>query len=279
MQGGVISQQIELKTGEFDWMATRLTSRKYYPPKQGANFNPDRALTVADLNPKPYQPTYIPGTEGMGVQVGKWKQQRALIFALAPTVPFADEVRHFASKRGSWNNYFNYWEIPILSQHKVDALNEVWLLIVDSYFELQWLNRTIELHWNYQVDERNWAILRHRIKGLNTFWETGEIQESRPCSVSHLYEGMSKEEVELAAISSIQELLRNHQWTPKTASSLQRVCVNYLRHKQSSYHLLLKQGVPYLKAFTQINQTIARAYPWLEDECFFQIKLKSEDGQ
>jgi hypothetical protein len=58
-----------------------------------------------------------------------------------------------------------------------------------------------------------------------------------------------------------------------------RACVNYLRHQESAYHLMLKmnsnnKGGDYQRTFKKINQAIASAYPWLEAECQRQINLK-----
>lgn len=87
---------------------------------------------------------------------------------------------------------------------------------------------------------------------------------------------MSRDEVEKSALECIRGLSCSPQWIPKTESSRNRICVNYLRHRQSAYHLLLKQDLPYLKAFTLVNQAIASSYPWLIAEATLQIKKKSK---
>lgn len=257
-------------------MSTRLTPRKYYPPSTVEVVASNKPLTSYDLNPKPQFNPEMPGIEGIGIQTGRWKQELALLVQLAPRNPFADNVRGFVGKHGSWNSTFNYWEAPILSQHKGDALNEVWRWVEDAFFEIDWSSPTIELHWNYALSEKALRLLKHKVTQLNSFWELGEI-DYLETSVSLVYTALRREQIEQDALETQRALLPGSQWVPQSKRSKNRLCVNYLRHRQSCYHLLLKQEVPYLKAFRDINQAIAQAYPWLSEECSRQIGSKQKE--
>lgn len=265
---------IKLIIGEYDWQSTRLSPRKYYPPSLKKDNILSHPLTNADVNPKPVRTIIIPGVEGIGVSIGKYKGVKSLIVSFAHPTPFIDSIRIFAIKHyATWNDIFNVWDIPVLSQNKSNALGEIWDLIEESYFELPWSN--IELHWNYLISEKSLVALSNRIEQLNNFWESGVI-DYYPPEVNLVYQGLSKQEVIKNAIAAFYEYLPNAKWKPEEASTeaLDKLCVNYLRHKCSSYHLLLKTELSYSKVFHKINEVIALCYPWLENEAKQQILRK-----
>lgn len=266
--------EVKLINEEYDWLATRLTPRNLYPPKPKV-YTENKDLTAADLNPKPIAVTVIPGAQGIGVRNGKYKGERCLLIHLACATPFTDEIRAFAKKNlAAWNNVFNTWDIPILSQNKINALNEVWEKVEEAYFELPW--SVLELHWHYAIGQNNLEVLSKKIKQLNKFWETGVI-DYIPAQVNIVYQGFTKQELERQAIASFYEHLPQAKWNPKQASkeAIDRLCVNYLRHKCSSYHVLLQSELSYLKVFRDINEAIAKYYPWLFQEAKQQIERKN----
>lgn len=280
-------QQIKLCIGEYDWMATRLTPRKYYPPKPKIE-DPRTADEI--INSRPSNPIFIPGVEGMGVAATRWKGwgEWVLTLQLACTLPFNSEVMKLVKKKGRWNDVFNYWEIPMLSRHEKEAMPEIWQWIVDAFLEIPWSHHTIELHWNYNVGDRNYRILKRKIEYINNFWETGEI-DYPDIHLSLVCRSISKEALEKVAISHMRYLVntlggRITSWVPHSQSTLNRAAINYLRHRKSSYHLLLERlpqedekakETAYLKVFLQINSAIAFEYPWLKQECDRQIQIKT----
>lgn len=285
-----MEQKLKLIYGESDWVATRLTPRPYYPPS--SFFDKNNALTTpltnADVNPKPFKPIYISGVEGIGVQIdtiqiNKHKgrkslsKERCLTVKLALAYPF--ESLGFTQRVNAvWNPAFNTWDIPILSQSKGSALSEVWQRIEEAFFEIQWISATLELHWNYSISEKDSSALRNRINRLNNFWESGEINYDT--SVPDLvYPHFSQIELEEKAAKHFQRLYPAKNVRPK----LKTLCVNYLRHETSAYHLLLR-SLPqdkdrqsgYRDAFSKINREIAKYYPYLEEECLRQITLREQ---
>lgn len=248
-----------LKLGEYDWCATRLTPRKYYPPK--AQPESDQPWEPSRFDPGAI---CIPGIEGIGIQF-----ERCLVARLAIATPFSDTVRLFAKHRlCKWNDVFNTWDTPILSQSAKNALEEIWGLIEAAFFDLPWGSGNVEIHWNYAISDKSLNALQKRITALNNFWDfkTPEIE------IDIIYRGLSQAEIEAAAIESLKEL-PFCKWEPHSKAALNRLCVNYLRHRQSSYHVLLQSQMPHLRAFGQVNRAIAQAYPWLEEEALRQIGL------
>lgn len=250
-----------------DWLATRLTPRKYYPPE---TFSTD---TKASIYPSKWHPSLIkiPGVEGFNVVVGNYKSQRCLLVQLAKTFPFADNTRIFAKRRlANWNDVFNTWDIPILSQLKNFALKEVWNIIETAFFELDWDSLELELHWQYAISERSTQVLKSRVEKLNNFWDTG-IVEFYDCETNLIITGISKEELEI----EVYRVYKSFQWDANTKdTAMAKLCVDFLRHKKSAYHLLLNTDQAYLQTFKQINQAIASAYPWLKNEAMRQISIK-----
>lgn len=267
-------QQIKLITGEYDWMATRLSSRKFRPPSIKKEIMGDKPLTAYDLNPKPYTVTTILGVEGMGVEIGKYRGQRCLLLRLAHATPFVDTLLIYCRQNlAVWNDVFNVWDIPILSQNKSNALREIWGKIEEIYFEIPWTD--IELHWRYSISDQNLSALKGRIYQLNNFWASGVIDYA-PIEVSLVYQGFTQQQLEKEAIASFHKHLPQAKWSPENAEqeALNRLCVNYLRHKCSAYHVLLKSELSYSRVFRDISLAIASCYPWLKNEAVRQLKSK-----
>lgn len=261
--------KLELR-GDSDWMATRLTPRKYYPPKPSS----EGSLYTSRWHPGLIE---IPGVEGFWVSVGKYKSERCLLLQLAARHPFRDEVRKLAQKKlATWNATFNTWDIPILSQVAKDALAEVWDLIEVCFFELPWSHEVLELHWQYSTSESNFQVIDRRVDQLNQFWDNGSV-DFYDFSTSLVFPGLSLAEIEEKSYKAFQELRPNSVWKPESEGSMHNLCVNYLRHRESAYHLLLKTEQDYLKTFRQINREIARVYPWLKDAAEKQIRIKEEN--
>lgn len=266
--------EIALITNQPDWLSTRLTPNRHYPSQQ-KEITLDRPLTAADLNPKPIKEIVIPGAEGIAVEIGKFGRERALIVRIAIATPFHQSVTGFAKNHlGRWNSVFNTWDIPILSQVKSDALREVWGKIEDAFFELPW--HLVELHWHYSISENDLGVLTKRLKHLNNFWNSAVVHY--PVSlISLVYPHLSTDEVVAQAIAAYRKLYPRGVWNPDKASStaLDGLCVNYLRHECSSYHVLLDSEISPLRAFRDINTAVGVAYPWLKDTADKQIKAKS----
>lgn len=260
--------------GQSDWLATRLTPNKFYPP-QPKEVVISRPLTAADVNPKPIKEIVIPGAEGISVEVGKFGRGKSLLLRIAIATPFHHSVMRFAKNHlGKWNSIFNTWDIPILSQVKSDALREGWGKIEDAFFELPWY--LIELHWHYSISENDLSVLEKRLKHLNNFWNNA-IVNYPVSSISLVYPHLSKDEVVNQAIAAYRKLYPRGKWNPDKASdtALQGLCVNYLRHECSAYHVLLESEVSYSRAFRDINNAIAIAYPWLKAVAEKQISSRS----
>lgn len=250
-----------------DWMATRLTSRKHYPPKPSV---------TASYYVLPFHPSIIktPGVEGFGIKIGKYKGEPSLLVSIALQHPFTDVARQFAKRKlAAWNDVVNIWDIPILSQSKKNAIAEVWDVIETAFFELQWSHEVLEIHWNYSISTQNFERLQRRIQQLNEFWDTGSI-DWREITPDLVYPRIDPEELKYKAFQAFQKLCPHSEWTPQSNSAMQTLCVNYLRHRESAYHVLLRSQQDYLKTFCQINQAIAIAYPWLEKEAKRQIEVK-----
>lgn len=273
--------KLKLVLGEYDWMATRLTPRKYFPPRQSKGKEnqaekPRDSPLPADGGIRRFSPEdiQIPGAQGFGVKVSKIQGVRCLVLMVATPNPFHCSVRSVAKGgNAAWNQHWNTWDFPILSQTKGNALKEIWYLIEEAFFEVMWTTGVLELHWHYQISDQNLKALEKRISSLNNFWETGSLDHDPP-QVDLVYGGLERLEVEVEALKEFQNLQPLSKWVPTSEESLNRLCVNYLRHRQSSYYLLLKSDRTYLQVFAQINRAIAQAYPWLQNEAERQIALK-----
>ena len=286
MDGGAVEQKFRLEANNFDWMARRLTPRRFYPPKRGIYQHiGDRPLTNADVNPKPVKLIEIPDIEAIGVQVGKYKGNLCLLLQLGLSYPFREDRLVLARKsKAQWNDTFNLWEIPIFSQHKKVALQEAWGWLEQIFFELNWNFAVVPIYWNYSVPDSVISGLRKKLDQLNSFWETGEVAYQHFSQPALVYSSYSRAELEDKALDSFYSL-----YPPGTQFEkeiiLKQTCVNYLRHKESAYHLLLaakeskRSYSEYLAVFRKINKAIALAYPWLSQECERQNSLKTHDEQ
>lgn len=255
-------------------MATRLLPYPIHPPSETQGRS-DRPLS-ADGGISRFDPAQItvPGIEGFGVEIGKIRQERTLLVRVAAAAPFSGEVRSLAKRSlAQWNPIFNTWDIPILSQTKGNALKETWNWIEEAFFEVPWYSEILEVHWRYKISEKSLQGLKARIHNLSHFWTNGVI-DYPSFQVDLVYGGLSRQQIEEGAIAAFKELRPLSPWTPSTEGSINRLCVNYLRHRQSSYHVLLKTSKPYLQIFRDINQSIAAAYPWLSHEATRQIEVK-----
>ncbi len=252
-----------------DWLAARLTSRKIYPPKLATDG--EIKLYTGRWHPGMID---IPGPEGFEVSVSRYKGKRCLLVSIACKNPFVQGVLRFARKQlAEWDDAFNVWKIPVLSQVKTAALAEAWEVVESAFFEIPWQHEILEMHWRYALSEQNFEVLQNRIQILNCFWESGEISfdEPEPCLV---FPGISRVDLEQKAIDSFHQLYPDAKWEPESEQALLSLCVNYLRHKESAYHILLKSEQAYGKTFRQINLAIATAYPWLEAVAKRQISTK-----
>ena len=98
-KGEVMEQKFTLEVNNFDWMARRLTPRRFYPPKRDIYQRiGDRSLTNADVNPKPVKLIEIPDIEAIGVQVGKYKGNPCLLLQLGLSYPFREDCLVLARK-------------------------------------------------------------------------------------------------------------------------------------------------------------------------------------
>lgn len=252
-----------------DWLATRLhPERRYLPPKPP---DPDR----------PYNPDsrwhpgmiLIAGAQGIEVSVGKYKSQSSLLVKLALDRPFTDDARRLAkAKLARWNEVFNVWEFPILSQLKRDALEEVWALIEEIYLTI-YIHTRLEFHWHYDDSPQIINALKVRIDRLNRLWTDG-FADTWDYQVSLVYPALTKAELEAQAIA----YLSAHGVTQIKVEDFSNVCVNWLRHTQSAYHILLKTDQDATRSFRQINRAIATAYPWLAETANLQILKRCGNG-
>lgn len=272
---------IVLKIGEFDWLSTRLTPKKLFPPTLERKEVEKGKLTAYDVNPKPVKEVFVSGIHGIGVRIGKYGRERCLVLHLAFPAPFNENVLTFAKySLCKWNHIFNTWDMPILSQIKKDALNEVWAKIEDAFFEVQWYSSVIELHWEYAISDHDLAVLRKRIEGLNNLWDkTVPIIQYPLSDVSLVVPGLSDEELLENAINYYHQAYPQSSWKPKTASlsAQQKLCVNWLRHRHSAYHILLESEMPYLEVFTKTNNAIANCYPRFSEEVARQNRQKERE--
>lgn len=258
--------RLEFKA-DSDWVATRLTSRKQYVPKP--------SIGQGSIVPSRWHPgmIQIPGVEGFGVKIGKYKGESSLLLQLAIAHPFDDAVRSFCQKRlAAWNDTFNTWDIPVLSQIKRDALIEVWECLEMAFFELPWSSEVVELHWEYQVSDRSFAALQRRVECLNRLWDT----PSEDIDISLVYPQISPQELIDKAYQSFKDMYPRSPWMPESEWAIKNLCVNHLRHKESPYHVLLKSDSKQssTQIFTAINQAIAIHYPWLKDAAMRQIEIR-----
>lgn len=271
---------ILLKTGDFDWLATRQTPRKLFPPtlKKEEDQAKKGDLTAYDLNPKPIHEIFVPGAQGIGVRIGKYGKERCLMLHLALPSPFNNNVLSFAEHSlCKWNSIFNTWDMPILSQIKKDALNEIWAKVEDAFFEIPWYYSVIELHWEYAISERDIAVLKKRIDSLNNLWDkTVPIIQYPLLKKSLVVPGLSEKDLLENAINYYRQAYPQSSWNPELASlpARHKLCVNWLRHRYSAYHILLESNKPYLAVFTEINDAIAEVYPQFKEETNRQNQQK-----
>lgn len=261
----------KLIAGNFDWMATRLTPRQYFPPAS----NPQDPLVSKPYQPSSWHPGMIniPGVEGIGIEKGMFGKTNALLVRLAVPHPFRNDVMVFAKRRAArWNSIFNTWDIPVLSQRK-NILSEIWDRLEECFFEIPWHNNNIEIHWRLSINESNLLRLSGRIEGLNEYWKL-----SYPYSKPDLIiEGLSRDSIVDSAIQDLKK--RSLNWVPESEYAINRMAVNYIRHSMSAYHVLLEAQKPYLESFKIINTAIAQAYPWAADEAMDQIHRKHGNSQ
>jgi hypothetical protein len=273
-----VEQSFSLQPNVSDWMVRRLTPRRLYPPK------PKKQVSVIpSIRPKLIE---VPDIEAIGVQVGKYQSHPCLLLQLAFQFPFKEECLAIAKKgNAQWNDTFNLWEIPLLSQDKKSAIYEAWDWLERLFFEHSWNFWDIPVYWNYGVSDNVLTKIQEQIGKLNNFWITGAI-EYREVEPSLVYRGLTAEELALKTAKAIKAMYPG-KTVFKWDIVSERSCVNYLRHKESAYHLLLlAQGLrvdgttrtpercSYQKIFKKVNEAIADAYPWLADECRRQIQLK-----
>lgn len=280
------SQEFRLVTGSYDWAARRLTPRKLYPPRFSAEMgNRSQPLTNADVNPKRFSLISVPDTEAIGITTGKYKGDHVPLVQLGLAYPFREDCLSFAQKaKAQWNDTFNLWEIPILSQSKEFAIREIWGRITDLFVEFKWSDRVIFIHWSYPVPEYVIDKLKIRIKKLNCFWEGPPklLQEDlfSPVSPELVYRELSFEEIKRRAIAYCKT--QKFATDTDNVSNWETLSVNYLRHQESAYHVLLNMASnneqSYLQVFKKINEQIGKDYPFLAEECQRQIAVRSKNA-
>lgn len=267
------------------WRVTRATPRQFLPPRQWKELqivSAKQRLSNDDVIPKPPRIIQIPGVEGIGVALTplhdnhNYTTYQNLAVIIAPPAPFVPEVLAIAQRGNAiWNPRFNTWDIPIQAQNLRDQMREIWGWIDELYFEVPWTASALELNWlqpaniKIQYLEKQVAMLNQELEWVPT---------ALPAPTGLVQEGMDRETIIDQAIAAYRREFPQSQWQPGRSCNeqiLKRLCVNFLRHQCSAYHVLLAANqANYLSIFQRINQAIGLAYPWLREECDRQIQIK-----
>jgi hypothetical protein len=248
----MLEPRIELIKIASDWLATRLSDRKFYPPKK--NYVSQKAV------PGRPQLITIEGIEGVEVCFGQIKGVRCLMLRLALYTPFIEDVLDWVFPRKAvWNSIFNVWELPIISKTETDALKEIWNYLEEILFADIFYDFRLKIYWRWRVSDSNFKILQHRINRLKSkiFPDVAGMPHKHSCVVP----GLDLESLLLKKPKS----WNSEQWQ-----------VNDIRHNYSSYLALLTQIerynlFEYKQVFVKVNNAIAYHYPELAVECDRQI--------
>lgn len=240
--------------GQPDWVANRLSPKKYFPP------SPHSAEFRLENLGNPWHPgmIHIPGVQGIEIGSGIITPAlgRGLYARIGIAFPFTTECLRFVKGKAIWNDTFNTWDFPLKSQESKSFLKEV-LVLVDEFFWSVPVSGIVEIHWRLKLSEKNTKVLSRHFQQKQDKWFDLVPQWLEDIADVFVVPSLTEDRIR-------QETLRYLQSRFKESKSIcsNLACLSFVRHKYTSYDRLTKVNS---SAYKEINTAIAKQYPWLED--------------
>ena len=237
-----------------DWVANRLTPKKYFPPSPNST-----EFKLENLG-NPWHPGMIHVPCVQGIEIGSGiitpALGRGLYLRIGIAFPFTTECLRFVKGKAVWNDAFNTWDFPLKSQEPKSFLKEV-LVLVDEFFWSVPVSGIVEVHWRLNISEKNKQILSKHFQKKQDKWFDLVPQTIEDIEDVFVAPGLTEDRIRQETSMYLQ-----NRFSQSICSNL--ACLSFVRHKYTSYDRLV-QVSPSASAYREINRAIAKQYSWLED--------------